>query len=214
MAGLAIPDPGTNRKLGDYKTSMGSGTETYNLQPGRYTEDWKFDHGDVVNLAPGTYYIDKKKIDVQNGASIYGDGVTIYSAGNNEVRFHSTGDIQLSPPTSGAYAGITLFKDPTAKGKITFEKDANLNISGAIYAPSSLVRFQKTSASMGDDADTSAWDNLSSDLNDAPAGDSSSGNGSLGASIIADMLKLDEGSNITITGAALNLQRPLLGLVE
>jgi hypothetical protein len=212
--GLPLPTPGTDRKLSDYKTAVSSGTETYNLQPGHYTEDWNFDHSDTVNLAPGVYYLDKKRIDVHDGASMYGDGVTIYSAGNNELRFHSQGTIHLTPPTSGSYAGISLFKDPTSHGKITFEKDANLDINGVIYAPSSMIRFQKTSTTLGDDSDTSAWDNLDSSLDDALTGDLTSGDGSIGASLIADMIKVDDNSTIRISGQALNLQRPILGLVE
>jgi hypothetical protein len=212
-AGLEIPSKGVDRKLGDQKTTI-DGRETYNLQPGRYTEDWKFDHNDAVNLAPGTYYLDGKKIDVHDQATMQGSEVTIYSAGKGEMRFHSTGNITLSPPTSGTYAGITLFKDPTAKGKLTFEKDTDLNLSGAIYAPSSMVRFQKTAASFGDDDDESAWNNLDDDLDDALSGDETSSNSMFGASIIANMLKIDKGSTITIPTANLNLQRPLMGLVE
>jgi hypothetical protein len=214
FSGLAIPPQGTTRKLGDFKVSMGSGTETYNLQPGHYTEDWVFDHSDTVNLAPGVYYLDKKRIDAHDGATMYGDGVTIYSAGNNELRFHSQGTIHLTPPTSGTYAGVSIYKDPTSHGKITFEKDANLDISGIIYAPSSMIRFQKTSTTLGDDSDTSAWDNLDSSLDDTTAGDATAGNGSIGASMIADMIKIDDNSIVRVSGQALNLQRPIMGLVE
>src|SRR5262245_2186602 len=212
-AGLEVPGKGVDRKLGDFKTTNGT-QEIYNLQPGRYTEDWKFDKSDVVNLAPGTYYLDGKKIDIHEQATVQGSGVTIYSAGKQEMRFHSTGNISLSPPSSGPYAGITLFKDPTANGKLTFERDANLNITGAIYAPSSMVRFQKTAASLGDDDDDSAWNNLDSDLDDALSGDETSSSSMFGASIIADMLKIDKNSTISIPSANLNLQRPLMGLVE
>src|SRR5439155_11468608 len=99
-AGLSAPAKGVDRKLGDYKTLNGT-QETYNLQPGRYTEDWKFDKNDVVNLAPGNYYLDGKKIDVHDQATMQGSEVMIYSAGKGEMRFHSTGNINLSPPTSG-----------------------------------------------------------------------------------------------------------------
>jgi hypothetical protein len=77
-----------------------------------------------------------------------------------------------------------------------------------------MVRFQRTSTSLGDDDDTSAWDNLDADLDDAAAGDSGATAGSIGASLIVDMLKIDENSVIRLSGNALNLQRPLLGLVE
>src|SRR5207245_235068 len=130
------------------------------------------------------------------------------------MRIGSTGSINLTPPTSGAYAGISLFKDPTARGKISFNKDNNLNISGAIYAPSSMVRFQKTTSSLGDDDDTSAWDNPDADLEDAASGDETTSSSSFGGNIVADMLKIDKNSTVNIQGANLNLQRPLMGLVE
>ena len=67
---------------------------------------------------------------------------------------------------------------------------------------------------MGDDDDTSIWDDLAGDLDDAASGDSSTTTGSMGASIIADMLKIDEHSTVILTGESVNYQRPILGLVE
>jgi hypothetical protein len=212
--GLAIPAPGTNRKLSDYKTSSG-GVDTFNLQPGRYTEDWKFDQHDVVNLAPGTYYLDNKKIDLKDFASIQGDEVTIYSAGNKDLNFHTKGSVDISPPTSGPYTGISLFKDPSSHGKINFEQGSNLGISGAIYAPSSMVRFHKVNATLGDEGDTSAWDNLDTSLDGESDSDgSSTDNSAFGGNIVADMLKIEDHSTVTITGANLGLIRPILGIVE
>lgn len=209
---LAVPSPGPDRQLNDYKT-VSNGKTTYNLEPGRYNEDWKFGHDDVVKLKPGVYYIDGKKIDFKDSASVIGSGVTIYSAGKKEMRFHTTGEVSLSPPVNGTYSGISLFKDPKAKGKITFKKDADLNISGAIYAPSSLVRFQHSTAAIGDD-DDSPWNDLDSDLDDAVSGEDINTSGSIGANIVADMLKVDKHSQVNIQGANLNLLRPILGLVE
>jgi hypothetical protein len=214
FAGLAVPNPGANRKLSDYKTSSG-GVDTFNLQPGRYTEDWNFDQHDVVNLAPGTYYLDKKKIDIKDHSSIYGDGVTIYSAGNNDLNFHTKGDVQISPPSSGTYTGISLFKDPTSHGKINFEQGSSLGISGAIYAPSSMVRFHKVNATLGDEGDTTAWDNLDTSLDSESDSDgTSTDNSAFGGNIVADMIKIEDKSTVTISGANLGLIRPILGIVE
>jgi hypothetical protein len=213
FSGLEIPSKGPNRKLSDFKTSV-NGADTFNLQPGRYTEEWKFDNNDVVNLAPGTYYLDDKKIDFKNSASLYGDGVTIYSAGRKEMKFQSSGDIHLSPPTTGPYAGISLFKDPTAKAKITFKKNGDLDISGAIYGKSSLVRFQHSTTDLGDEDDESIWDDLDADLDDSLSGDDAQSTSAFGGNIVADMLKIDKHSTVNIKGANLKILRPILGLVE
>jgi hypothetical protein len=168
---------------------MGGGTEVYNLPPGHYTEDWNFDHSDIVNLAPGTYYIDNKNFDIHDQASISGTDVTIYSAGDHDMHFHTTGSIDLTAPTSGTYNGILLMKNPTAHGNFQFEKDSNFNINGIIYAPGAEVHFKHMD------------DTLSANI-------------SIAASVVSKKLKIDDNSSISIVGARVNIMRPFLGLVE
>jgi hypothetical protein len=212
FAGLPLPEPGPDRSVSDYKTTV-NGVETYNLQPGHYTEDLRFDHNDVVTMSPGTYYLDRKGLEIKDTASLTGFGVTLYNAGRKEMRFQTSGNVTLTPPVSGTYAGLSIVQNPTARGKLSFKKDAQLDVQGAIYAPNSLVQFQKTNAGFGDD-DDSPWDDLAADLDDALSGDEDESTGSIGANIVAGMLKIDKGSTVTIRGANLVTQRPLLGLVE
>jgi Flp pilus assembly protein TadG len=213
FAGLPVPEPGPSRSLSDYKTTVG-GVETYNLEPGHYTQDLKFDHNDVVNMAAGTYYLDNKKFEIKDSATLAAYGVTIYNAGKKEMRFQSSGNLTLTPPVAGPYSGISVFQNPSVRGKLSFKKDADLNIQGAIYAPNSLVRFQKANADLGDDDDESAWDDLSADLDDSLSGDDVTSEGTFGANIVAGMLKIDDKSTVIVRGANLSIQRPLLGLVE
>src|SRR4051794_8767389 len=95
----------------------------------------KFDHNDNVTMEPGTYYLDGKGLEFRDTSNLAAFGVTIYSASKKDLRFQSAGSLVLTPPTSGTYAGISLFQSPTARGKISFKKDAHLDIQGAIYAP-------------------------------------------------------------------------------
>jgi hypothetical protein len=215
LADLPAPTSSVTRKLSDYKTIV-NGVEHYQLQPGRYTEPLKFDHDDVVTLQPGVYELDGKGMQVKGNASITGTEVMIYSGGKNDLRFETKGEISLTPPSSGTYAGIAIFQDRNARGKISFQKDTDLNIQGTIYAPNSLVRFQKVSADLGgyDEGDDSAWDDLEADLEDAFSGDEDSSTGSLGASIVSRMLKIDKHSLVQIRAANLRVNRPMLEIVE
>jgi hypothetical protein len=214
FASLPVPPiPATTRNLSAAK-KMVNGVETYNLQPGRYKDTLKFEKDMVVTMAPGEYYLDNVGLELKGNATLHGQGVTIYSAGKNELKFQSQGEVRLTPPISGTYAGVTIFKDRVAKSKITFKKDGNTDIEGAIYAPNSLVRFNNSTSDLGDEDDDSPWDDLDADLDDAPSGDEISSSGSMGASIVAGMLKIDKHSIVRIRGAHLNLRRPLFGLVE
>lgn len=213
FAGLPIPETGPTRKLSDFMTVVG-GVERYELQPGRYTEPLKFDGNDQVTMAPGTYFLDGKGLEMKDASTLSGLGVTVYSAGKKELRFQSAGDVTLIPPTSGPYSGVSVFQDARARGRISLRKDANLNIQGAIYAPNSLVRFQAADADLGDEDDESVWDDLDEDLDDSFAGADSTSQGSFGGNIVAGMLKVDKNSTVTIKGANLRVLRPFLGLVE
>ena len=49
------------------------------------------------------------------------------------------GSIALTPPTSGAYAGISIFQARSATQQITFSGSSVASISGAVYAAAAPV---------------------------------------------------------------------------
>ena len=205
LASLPLPVKGTNRDPSQFKTSVG-GQDVFNLPPGTYKE-LKFDKNDRINLSPGEYYV-KGEISLKDNSSVNGSGVMIYSAGNKGAKFKTSGNITLSPPTSGAYRGVTLFQHGRSKSKIEFRNDKDLNLSGIIYAPNSEVKFKNTDLEFDED-----WESESEDYALEEDGGVSVA-GSLSASIICRKLSIAKGSHVRLRGADINAQRPVLGLVE
>jgi Flp pilus assembly protein TadG len=95
-----------------------------------------------VTLSSGVYYM-VGGFKAQAGGSVTGtDSVTVVS----DVGLALDGNITLTAPTSGSYAGIALY---LKTGGIDFNNGVSYNIDGAIYAPDS--------AGGGLTFDTSTW---------------------------------------------------------
>jgi Putative Flp pilus-assembly TadE/G-like len=221
LAGKLVPPPkGESRKQKDYVTSSGK-QETYNLKPGNYSE-LKFDSDDIVNMEPGVYYIDGGEVSFSQSASLNAAGVTIYSNSKKTAKFKTSGSIRISPPTSGDYKGVSLYFDPSKKGKVQFAKGGGYQISGIVYAPKCEVKFSRADV---DFADTK--DNEDFTLDDIPdeedlanligSDDEDSRNNDLlafGFSLVARRVSIGNKSTVVIGGGDLQVQRPLRGVVE
>ena len=207
---MPAPPKGQSRKADDYKSTYDSQVH-YDLQPGTYKE-LKFDRNEIVTMAPGTYYIDGGGFEMKGSSTLAASGVTIFNTGKKGLKFKTSGDVSVSPPTSGPYSGISLFQDRTNKAKVEFRR-AHLNVSGIVYAPTAQVKFNETeadfdSATVDDDDDQEVDDFLIDDETEAPL------NGSIKAAIVARKLSIGKRSHIQILGTDINSYRPLLGVVE
>jgi hypothetical protein len=182
-----------------------NGRNVYRLPPGTYKE-LKFDHDDLVTMLPGTFYVEEA-FDIKGDVSVVAHGVTIYSAGKKNLKFNTRGSVDLTPPSSGPYAGISIFVNRASKKKIEFKKDATYNLSGIIYAPNSEVKFNHTQAilSGADDADDA------DDDTDYGGPDTT---GSLSASLIVRKLSVEKHSEVQLLGSDIDAMRPFLGVIE
>lgn len=102
-----------------------------------------------ASFAPGLYIIDGGDFNLNaNGevtldaASVSGEGVTFYLAGNSTLNLSGNGSLNLRAPSSGPYAGILFFGSRGQEG-LTHQVLGNAEsiTQGAIYTPSSAVRF-------------------------------------------------------------------------
>jgi hypothetical protein len=210
LAGLPEPPDGTKYKIEDYMTEV-AGRRYYSLPPGKYEDKIEFRHDDVVEFQPGTFKF-KEEVKFKDQTSVTGNGVTLYMDGKKSIKFETQGSVTLSPPAGGTYAGVTIFMDPTEKNKVYFKRDAQLAISGTIYAPNGEIKFQQVDASLGFvDTDPDADDEENVDF--APDWLSSS-TGSIAAQLISRKLKIDKHSHVEILGAGIDIKAPFLGLVE
>jgi Flp pilus assembly protein TadG len=121
---------------------------TITIQPGVYCNGITANAGAQVTLSPGIYYIDRGSLQVNGGAKIVGDGVTLVftsSTGKNWATASINGNaiVELSPPTTGPSAGIVAFGDRSIPSGTTFKFNggAAQKFSGAIYIPTGAVSF-------------------------------------------------------------------------
>ena len=98
--------------------------------------------GSTLTLNPGTFVI-RVRLNV-NGGTVIGTGVTIYlgcalyptacavGASGGFISL-SGGSLTLSPPTTGAYAGLTVFGDRNNIAANTFASSPTVNVAGTWY---------------------------------------------------------------------------------
>jgi hypothetical protein len=124
------------------QSGSGSNHITRNLTPGHFCGGWDFKNGVILNLAPGTYYIDSK-LSIKNNVVINGTGVTLVINGNYAIDIDNNAVLNVSAPTSGDYAGLVFFgrRDATPSMLQKFSNNTILNIQGAVYFPNQILEF-------------------------------------------------------------------------
>ncbi len=207
---LAAPPKGPTLDATDYKTVVGK-NDTYTWNPGTYKE-LKFDKTEQVTMKPGVYYVDGGGFELKGDATLNASGVMIYNTGKRGFKVTTKGNVTISPPTSGAYKGISLFQDPTKKSKVEFSKQNHLDISGIVYAPRSEVKFKKSDVDITGGDDDDDWE-LEDDEPMEEDGEASEVN-SISAAIVAGKLSIDKKTSLAIMGTDISAYRPILGVVE
>jgi Flp pilus assembly protein TadG len=160
------PDPYKNK----YSTDIPSGMNCTNqnqkivnpaptpgvttLAPGCYTGQnaFKFTTG-TYHLQPGVYYLNGSDFDA-TGGTITGTGVTIILTGTTPgaVKLNGNATVQLTAPTSGAYAKMLLIQSAnaidSANTNNTINGTAASYFDGAFYFPKQQVNFSGTAGNM------------------------------------------------------------------
>jgi hypothetical protein len=122
------------------------------LQPGVY-RSIEVQSG-TLTLEPGIYVVTHFTSSTNTGftvrpaGDVVGDGVTIYlacdgypspcSGGGATIRLENGSDFQVDPPTTGEYAGLSIFAD---QGNTrTMQLRGPVRLTGAVYAASGRLR--------------------------------------------------------------------------
>jgi hypothetical protein len=129
-----IPEPGLQSP--DYGSVTCSGN--YTLFPGLYNQI-SVSAGASVTLMPGIYQLGTSSspgngITLQGGATLTGSGVMFYSWAGDKINFKNAGVINITPPTSGTYRGISVFLPRSAVHEVHIESPSNLTMPGTWYA--------------------------------------------------------------------------------
>jgi hypothetical protein len=111
------------------------------LSPGRYCGGLTLKN--TVTLAPGLYIISGGELRINANADVTGTGVTFFLADDASANFNGNATVNLSAPTSGAYAGMLFMGSPdnTDVGN-TFNGTADSLMTGALYFPSQAVDYR------------------------------------------------------------------------
>lgn len=132
----------------------GSGTAT--LNPGVYCGDVTVTGNNTLILNPGIYVIDGGNFNIQGGGTLTGTGVTIIMTNTGagvwgKLSISGNRVVRLSAPTTGYYAGVTVFVDRRAPDNGTTHSitgTADILIDGVIYIPTQNLTFGGTATSL------------------------------------------------------------------
>ncbi|MDG4897889.1 pilus assembly protein [Mesorhizobium sp. WSM4976] len=112
--------------------------KTVTLSPGTYCD--KTLSGQIT-LNPGTYIMRNVVIKPGGNGSLSGQGVTIFLMENSQLYINANEQVNLSPPTSGPYAGITIYQAHGNTQALTLNGGSGSLISGFIYAPDAAITY-------------------------------------------------------------------------
>jgi hypothetical protein len=144
FAALATPSVGA---CGNTGYSAGGGA-TVTLNPGVYCNGINIANGATATFNPGTYIIKGGGMTIAGGSHVTGNGVMFYNTyggGYSYAPFNfNNGTYEtLTAPTTGPYAGILMFQDPSVVGggASNFAGGTNGILTGAIYLPTTALAF-------------------------------------------------------------------------
>ncbi|UCI24798.1 TadE/TadG family type IV pilus assembly protein [Mesorhizobium sp. B2-8-5] len=112
--------------------------KTITLSPGTYCD--KTLSGNIT-LNPGTYIMRNVTIKPGGNGSLSGQGVTIFLMENSQFIINANEQVNLSPPASGPYAGITIYQARGNTQALTLNGGSGSVVSGFIYAPDAAITY-------------------------------------------------------------------------
>ncbi|MEI7922758.1 MAG: Ig-like domain repeat protein [Planctomycetota bacterium] len=149
-ASQAVSDPLINLQapvVSGTAQSISLTTGSMTINPGIYSQI-KVSGSASLTMNPGVYVITSNGFVVMNTASVTGVGVMIHMANsaypaaggsNPGVTINTTGNLNLSAPATGAYAGILLFQSRSNNSAMTITGTIAQQIKGTIYASNATL---------------------------------------------------------------------------
>jgi hypothetical protein len=141
-----IPGGGCNPRTREVNSNTRNGNAPTTLTPGCYGGGIQIDRTNTapVTFQSGVYYI-TGPVGLQffGSGNITGDGVIFYVTNNASVNMNSTGNVNLSAPTSsvvgGVPGGILIYQDRGNTQNASL--NGNLTLSGALYFPGAQLKL-------------------------------------------------------------------------
>lgn len=100
-------------------------------------------NGDAVTLNPGIYVINGGSLHFESGTGGYsnlgGTGVMFYLTNGASITIDNGANVQLSAMTTGTYAGVLIYQDPSDSNAINLQGGSSAKLTGSIVAPTAAV---------------------------------------------------------------------------
>jgi len=130
-----LPDPDSSGMPLQSAVNAQHGSTT--ISPGLYKGGISVSNGASLTMLPGIYYISGGGFNFSGNGSLTANGVLICnepSISLDDINIAGSGQITMSPMTTGIYQGITLWQDRTSTNPINVTGEGETNITGTIYA--------------------------------------------------------------------------------
>jgi hypothetical protein len=143
LASLAEP---STFGLTNYGSEILSGNSSATIKPGIYSHISVSGNG-TLTMDSGIYLIEGGGFSVSGNASVSGSGVMIFNAGSKYpttggsyggITLSGNGSYNLSPPTTGTYAGIVIFQSRDNSTALSLSGNAS-GMTGTVYAPAAQL---------------------------------------------------------------------------
>ncbi|KUM27716.1 hypothetical protein AU467_15050 [Mesorhizobium loti] len=112
--------------------------KTITLSPGTYCDKTL---SGKITLSPGIYVLRNVTIKPGGNGSLTGLGVTIFLMEGSQIIINANEAVNLSPMTTGPYAGITIFQAHGNTQALTINGGSGSVVSGFIYAPDAAITY-------------------------------------------------------------------------
>jgi hypothetical protein len=122
------------------------GGKTKTLSPGTYCNETITGE---VTLEAGTYILRGGAIKLGGNGSLVGHGVTIFLTEDAQISINANELVQLSPPDTGDYAGITIYQEISNDSALTINGTSGSEVTGFIYAPGAHILHAGNAAVSG-----------------------------------------------------------------
>ncbi|AZO08734.1 pilus assembly protein [Mesorhizobium sp. M3A.F.Ca.ET.080.04.2.1] len=108
------------------------------LSPGTYCDkSWT----GKITLNPGVYILRGVSVKPGGNGTLTGAGVTLFLMEGSQIYINANEQVNLSPMTTGPYAGITIYQPHGNTSALTLNGGAGSVISGFIYAPDATITY-------------------------------------------------------------------------
>ena len=114
------------------------------LEPGRYIGGLNLTGQGKVTMNSGIYFMEGGGFSYTGQGNLVANGILLYSQGGIDISPRQAA-AQISPLTTGPYQGISIFQDRNSSASVSLVGNGLTNITGTIYAASSVLSVNETS---------------------------------------------------------------------